>query len=155
LVGTLGYLYIGGPNARVIDALYMTFITVATIGYAEIFDMSDNPGARLFTMFIGFVGIGTTWYMFSTFTAFVLETNLSEKYRRRRMLRTIAELSDHYIVCGIGRVGGYVADELLRTERRFVVVDSSAESIAAHEERTGHDLHVHGDAADDDVLRAA
>jgi len=155
LVGTLGYLYIGGPGARVIDALYMTFITVATIGYAEIYDMRENPGARLFTMFIGFVGIGTTWYLFSTFTAFVLETNLSAKYRRRRMLRTIAELQGHYIVCGIGRVGGYVADELMRTERRFVVIDASAEAIAAHEERTGHELHLQGDAADDDVLRAA
>src|SRR5262249_31486549 len=142
-------------HARFIDALYMTFITVATIGYAEIPDMTNMPWARVFTMFIGFVGIGTTWYMFSTFTAFVLETNLSEKYRRRRMLRTIAELQGHYIVCGIGRVGGYVADELLSTERRFVVIDSSTQSIAEHEERTGHELHIHGDAADDDVLRAA
>jgi voltage-gated potassium channel len=155
LVGTLGYLYIGGPGSRLIDALYMTFITVATIGYAEIYDMSNNPGARLFTMFIGFVGIGTTWYLFSTFTAFVLETNLSETYRRKRMLRTIEGLRGHYIVCGVGRVGGYVADELLKTQRPFVAVDGSAEAIAAHTERTGHDLCLHGDAADDDVLLRA
>lgn len=155
VVGTLGYLVIGGPGARVIDALYMTFITVATIGYAEIYDMSENAPARVFTMFIGFVGIGTTWYLFSTFTAFVLETNLSETYRRRRMLRTIMDLDGHYIVCGIGRVGGYVADELMRTERRFVVIDASHDAIAAHEERTGHRLHLQGDAADDEVLIAA
>ncbi|HET9650722.1 MAG TPA: potassium channel family protein [Usitatibacter sp.] len=155
LIGTLGYLYIGGPDARLIDALYMTFITVATIGYGEVFDMADNPGARVFTMFIGFVGIGTTWYLFSTFTAFILETNLSETYRRRRMMRTIAGLDGHYIVCGIGRVGGYVADELLKTDRRFVAIDSSAEAIAAHGERTGHELCLQGDAADDDVLQRA
>lgn len=155
IVGTLGYLYIGGPGASVIDALYMTFITVATIGYAEVFDMSHNPGARIFTMLIGFFGIGSTWYLFSTFTAFVLETNLNQAYRRRLMLRNIAELKDHYIICGIGRVGGYVADELMKTERRFVVLDASPEAIAAHEERTGHELHLLGDAADDELLLRA
>jgi voltage-gated potassium channel len=152
VVGTLGYFVIGGAQANVVDSLYMTFITVATIGYAEIYDMTGRPGARLFTMLIGFAGIGSTWYLFSTFTAFILETNLNQAYRRRRMLRTIADLSNHYIVCGIGRVGSYVADELLKTGRHFVVVDSSAEAIANHEERTQHSLHVHGDSADDAVL---
>ena len=153
VIGTVGYLYIGAPTA--VDALYMTFITVATIGYAEIPDLSHNPGGRIFTMFIGFFGIGSTWYLFSTFTAFVLETNLNEAYRRRRMLRTIVGLKDHYIICGMGRVGGYVADELLKTERPFVVVESNAEAIAGHTERTGHELVLHGDAADDDLLLAA
>jgi len=153
LVGTAGYLYLGAPTA--VDALYMTFITVATIGYAEIPDLSHSPGGRIFTMFIGFFGIGSTWYLFSTFTAFVLETNLNEAYRRRRMLRTIKELKDHYIICGMGRVGGYVADEMLKTERPFVVVETSAEAIAGHTERTGHELALHGDAADDDLLLAA
>src|SRR5205085_5869772 len=103
IVGTAGYLYIGAPS--VVDAFYMTFITVATIGYAEIPDLTHNPGGRIFTIFIGFIGIGSSWYLFSTFTAFVLETNLNEAYRRKRMIRTIAQLEGHYIVCGIGRVG--------------------------------------------------
>ena len=155
VIGTIGYLVIGGEQANVVDALYMTFITVATIGYAEIYDMTGRPLARVFTMFVGFFGIASTWYLFSTFTAFVLETNLNQAYRRKRMLRTITELTGHYIICGIGRVGSYVADELIKTERPFVVVDASTESLAAHEERTGHELHVHGDAADDEVLRRA
>ena len=78
VVGTLGYLVIGGAAISfksVVDALYMTFITVATIGYSEVYDMTQRPGARIFTMLVGFVGIGSTWYLFSTFTAFVLETN--------------------------------------------------------------------------------
>jgi len=154
-IGTAGYLYIGGPDATVIDALYMTFITVATIGYSEVFDMSRNPGARVFTMVIAFFGIGAVWYLFSTFTAFVLETNMSQAFRRRRMERSIAELKGHYIVCGIGRVGGYVADELRRTQRPFVVIDIGAQAMQAHRERTGHDLQIEGDAADDEVLRAA
>jgi voltage-gated potassium channel len=152
-VGTVGYLVIGAPSA--VDALYMTFNTIATIGFSEIPDMSHKPGGRIFTIVIGFFGIGATWYLFSTFTAFVLETNLTQAYRRHRVTRTIADLRDHYIVCGMGRVGSYVADELIATQRAFVVIEPSAEAIAAHEERTGHELVVHGDSADDEVLKRA
>ena len=67
----------------------------------------------------------------------------------------IAALSGHYIVCGIGRVGSYVADELLKTERAFVVIDTDPENLAAHEERTGHRVQLHGDSADDEVLLRA
>lgn len=151
-VGTLGYLQISRWEASVMDALYMTFITVATIGYGEVIDLSNGPWPRLFTMAVGFFGIGGTWYLFSTFTAFVLETNLNQAYRRRRMESTISALSGHYIICGIGRVGGYVADELLKTEREFVVIDVDSERLALHEERTDHRVQLHGDAADDDML---
>jgi len=153
LIGTLGFLVIGGEKATVVDALYMTFTTVATIGFGEIFDMTGRPGARIFTMVIAFFGIAGTWYLFSTFTAFVLETNLNQAYRRRLMLRKIADLQGHYIVCGIGRVGSYVADELIKTERPFVVVDADTQALATHEERTGHELQVHGDASDDELLK--
>jgi voltage-gated potassium channel len=155
ILGTLGYLVISGGRASVMDALYMTFITVATIGYGEVIDLSGGPWGRLFTMAVGFFGIGGSWYLFSTFTAFILETNLNQAYRRRRMERTIADLSGHYIVCGIGRVGGYVADELLKTERAFVVIDTNSETLDEHEERTGHKIRLHGDAADDDLLMRA
>jgi voltage-gated potassium channel len=155
VVGTLGYLQISGWRAAPMDALYMTFITVATIGYGEVIDLSNGPLPRLFTMGVGFFGIGGSWYLFSTFTAFILETNLNQAYRRRRMERTIAALSGHYIICGIGRVGSYVADELLKTQRPFVVIDTNAENLQAHEERTGHRDQLHGDAADDELLLRA
>jgi voltage-gated potassium channel len=155
VIGTCGYLVISGGRASVMDALYMTFITVATIGFAEVVDISHGPWGRLFTMAVGFFGIGGTWYLFSTFTAFILETNLNQAYRRRRMERTISDMSGHYIVCGIGRVGSYVADELLKTQRSFVVIDADEAALAAHEERTGHPVKLLGDASDDDVLTRA
>jgi voltage-gated potassium channel len=71
------------------------------------------------------------------------------------MEQTISAMSGHYIICGIGRVGGYVADELLKTQREFVAIDTDHGALAAHEERTGHRVHLHGDAADDDVLLRA
>ena len=154
-LGTAGYLAISGWQAPWMDALYMTFNVVTTLGFAETVEAARGTGGRLFTMAVAFLGIAGTWYLFSTFTAFILETNLNQAYRRRRMERTISALSGHYIVCGIGRVGGYVADELLKTERKFVVVDTSAEALAAHEARTGHGVQLQGDASDDTVLARA
>ena len=154
-LGTAGYLAISGWQAPWMDALYMTFNVVTTLGFAETVEAARGTGGRLFTMAVAFLGIAGTWYLFSTFTAFILETNLNQAYRRRRMERTISTLSGHYIVCGIGRVGSYVADELLKTEREFVVVDTSAEALAAHEARTGHGVQLQGDASDDTVLARA
>ncbi|HCN89416.1 MAG TPA: potassium transporter TrkA [Oxalobacteraceae bacterium] len=155
VIGMLGYLVISEGHATVIDALYMTFITVATIGFGEVIDLSHSPIGRVFTMAVGLTGIGITTYLFSTITAFILETNLNDAYRRRRMERTIATLSGHYIVCGIGRVGSYIADELLNTERTFVAIDDNEAAIARHSERTLHQMFLQGDASDDDLLLRA
>ena len=120
-VGTTGYLALGPRGTTAVDALYMTFITVATIGYGEVVDLQGNPAGRLFTIAIALAGIANLTYLFSTFTAFLLETNLNRAYRRRRMQADIDALRGHYIVCGAGRIGGYVIDEL-RTDRRAFVV---------------------------------
>ena len=154
-LGTAGYLAISGWQAPVIDALYMTFNVVTTLGFAETVEAARGTRGRLFTMGVALFGIAGTWYIFSTFTAFILETNLNQAYRRRRMESTIAALNGHYIVCGIGRVGGYVADELLKTKREFVVVDMDPANLEAHEARTGHRILLHGDASEDEVLRRA
>jgi voltage-gated potassium channel len=155
VVGMAGYQVVSAGKASLIDGLYMTFITVTTIGYGEIIDMTGNPAGRIFTMLVAFAGIGTWTYLFSTITAFTLETNLNHAYRRLRMERKIATLSGHYIVCGIGRVGSYIADELLKTEREFVVIDVNEATIKTHCERTGHQLYLLGDGSDDDMLLRA
>jgi voltage-gated potassium channel len=154
-LGALVFLHISGWQAPWIDALYMAFNVVSTVGFAEVIDVSHGIWGRLFTMTLGFTGIAITWYLFSVFTAFILETNLNQAYRRRRMERTLSALSGHYIVCGIGRVGGYVADELLKTQRPFVAIDTEPAALASHEERTGHRVQLLGDATENDVLLRA
>jgi voltage-gated potassium channel len=79
----------------------MTFITVATIGFGEIIDLSHSPGGRMFTVFIAIAGIGTMTYMLSTFTAFILEGDINQVWRRKKMQSKIEKLKDHYIVCGV------------------------------------------------------
>ena len=69
VVGTVGYKLIGGPQASWFDSFYMTFITVATIGYTEVIDLTGHPGGRIFTVVIAFIGIGAMTYVFSTVTA--------------------------------------------------------------------------------------
>ena len=97
LVGTAGYWQVSGGKATVLDCAYMTFITIATIGYAEVIDLSNSPGGRVFTMAIGAVGVANIFYMTSKMTAFIVESEFNAEQRRRRMQRTIDALQAHYI----------------------------------------------------------
>jgi voltage-gated potassium channel len=155
LAGTLGYHHLGRPAATWIDSFYMTFITVATIGYGEVVDLSHHPLGRLFTVGIAIVGIATLSYLFSTFVALLLESELNMVFRRRQMDRQIAQLRGHYIVCGIGRVGTNVANELARTRRHLVVVEREREALDAWLERHPNALYIHDDAASDEALKQA
>jgi voltage-gated potassium channel len=155
LVGMVGYKIIGGAQASWLDCLYMTFITVATIGYGEIIDLSHSPGGRVFTMAIGLVGIAVTGYMISTLTAFILEGDMNQALRRRRMQKSIAALRRHYIICGIGRVGTNVAHELQVTGRPCVVVEINKEAIERYLEKYPGALWTHADSGEDSALTEA
>ena len=152
VIGTLGYHYIGRPTATWIDSFYMTFITIATIGYGEIVDLSHHPYGRLFTVLIALVGIGTLTYLFSALVAVLVDADLNAALRRKRMDKKIAELKGHYIVCGIGRVGSNVVHELNKTHRRFVVVESNKEVLDNWLEHHPHAFYLHDDAAEDEAL---
>ena len=154
-VGTAGYLIIGGATTTVVDALYMTFITIATIGFGEVIDMTGKPGARIFTMCIGFAGIGVTSYIFSKVTAFIIAGEFNAVLRRRKMLKRISELSGHYIICGAGRVGANVAHELEKTNRPYVLLDIVDTAIKSHADRFPHAMSVLGDATEDEMLEEA
>ena len=155
VAGAVVYRAIGGDRYTLFDGLYMSFITIATIGYAETIDLSHSPAGRVFTMLLGFTGIATTWFIFSQLTAFIVEGEVNIALRRRRMLRQIARMSGHYIVCGIGRVGSNVARELITTERPFVIIDSSQAHIDEFRERHPDVVFLHGDAAEDALLADA
>ena len=155
LLGTLGFHDIGGEKYSWVDCFYMTFITVTTIGFGEIVDLSHSPNGRLFTVFIAIAGIGTMTYMLSTLTAFILEGDINQVWRRKKMQTKISKLKDHYIVCGIGRVGSNVAHELLMTGRHCVAIERDIEHIENLQIRHPDLLFLHGDATDNDVLLAA
>lgn len=153
--GTFGYRAIGGPGTSFIDAFYMTFITISTIGFTEIVDLGASPGGRMFTVLIAASGIATIGYLVSALTVFILEGQFDATLKRRRMQKMIESLTGHYILCGIGRVGANVARELAVTGRPFVVIEVDQirldEYLAEHPDTA----YIHADAAEDDALRAA
>jgi len=155
VIGTVGYMYIGRPDASWIDSFYFTFITVATIGFNETVDLSTHPMGRLFTVFIAVIGIGTMTYLFSTLVALLVESDLNTDLRKKRMEKTIARLSGHYIICGIGRVGSNVANELVKTQRSAVIIEADRAALDRWLEQHPATLYLHADAADDAALHLA
>jgi len=155
VTGTFGYWLIAGRQYTLLDTLYMTVITIATIGYTEVVDLSHNPAGRIFTMVIAVLGIGTFAYIFTNLTALVVEGELSKSFRRRRMEKMIENSKDHYIVCGIGRVGFYIVEELRATKRPHVIVDMNKTNIESALETFKDGAFVEGDATDTSVLLKA
>jgi len=86
LVGTIGYWLIGGRQYSFVDTLYMTVITITTVGFEEVIDLSGNVAGRIFTIFIAVSGIGVLLYLVTNLTALVVEGELTDVFRRRRML---------------------------------------------------------------------
>ena len=153
--GTFGYRMIGDTQATWLDCFYMTFITIATIGFGEVIDLSQSQTGRAFTIVIATFGIGVYSYALSKTTAFLIEGEFNLALRRRSMLKRIDQLQGHYIVCGIGRIGTNVAHELAATGREFVVIDTSQAPIDAFRERNPETHWLHGDAAEDELLQSA
>ena len=125
VVGSIGFWIVSGYKATLLDCIYMTFITVATIGFGETIDLSNSPGGRVFLMGIAMVGIANVTYATSKLTAFILEKDINEALRRRRMQDQIDIMKGHYIICGVGRVGSNVAHELRVTGRTFVGIEEA------------------------------
>jgi len=153
-VGVAGFKLFGGPEWTFLDAAYMTVITVATIGYGEVHDLSAHPGARTFAIIYIVVCLGTIAYAVSSMTAFVVEGELRHLLGRRKMEKAIAKLSSHYVVCGSDETAQTVVRELIQTKKPFVVVDPSEDRVNRMREM-GQVYWVQGDPSEDEVLEKA
>ena len=129
VVGTLGYKYLGGSDTGWLDALYMTFLMVATIGYGAGVEIWRRPETEVFTMVIAFSGIAVMTYFFSSVTAIVLASDFDKSLRRRRMDKMMKKVHGHYILGGFGRVGRNVAQELEATNRHYIAIDEKLELL--------------------------
>jgi voltage-gated potassium channel len=155
LAGTFGYAILTNGQYSLLDCLYMTVITVTTIGYGEIVDLSQNPVGRVFTMLIAFSGIGIATYVFSNITALMVEGQLKEVFRRKKMEKDIEKLRNHYIICSAEDVGFYVANELRSTQRSYVIIDMDKTRIEKTSKTFQTLFFVEGDATDSDILLKA
>jgi voltage-gated potassium channel len=148
-IGTGGYMAL--EHWSFSDALYMTVITITTVGYREVRPLDDN--GRLFTMAILVVGAVIALIGISLTAALIAEGEIGGRTRRRRMDRAIAQLRDHYIVCAYGRVGRAAVRELEAAGLPCVVIDPQ-EALQERMEEDGV-RYLLDDCTSEDVLRAA
>lgn len=149
VVGAAGYRFLEGMSF--VDAVYMAVITISTVGFGEVQQL--GPEGRLFTIALIVGGGGVAIYSLSSVAEFVLSGAWRAHWDHRVRLRMLAQLSNHIIVCGYGRVGRHVAHGLAAEKLPFVVVDRDPERIA-HIEEMGY-LALQGNAADEVYLREA
>ena len=150
VLGVAGYMLIEGWSF--LDALYMTVTAVTTVGFREVQPLSD--GGRIFTIFLILFGVGVAFYILTTLVATVVEGDLGLALGVRRMKGRIEALSDHYILCGFGRVGEEIAREFTDRKIPFVIVESNPESLERARKKNYH-LIIEGDAATDATLLEA
>jgi voltage-gated potassium channel len=148
-IGVVGYMGLSGMSF--VDALYMTVITISTVGYREVAPLT--PGAQLFTIGLIFTGLGVVLYGASLVAGDVIEGRIQRVFGRRRVQRQIEHLAEHYIVCGFGRMGRVVCKELAAKPVPFVVIDRDPQALGCTEEE-GY-LSLDGDATDDRILLQA
>jgi voltage-gated potassium channel len=154
-VGTVGYWLLSGGGYSFFDYVYMTIITITTIGFGEVIDLAGNTAARVFTVIIALSGIGVLAYMITNITATVVEGALTKSFRRRRMERIAKKAKGHYIVCGMGWAGLHIVHELRETKRPHVIIELSQKKIDKSLETMSGAVFIEGDATDNNTLLKA
>lgn len=149
IVGTVGYIVIEDMNFW--DSLYLTAMTISTVGYGDI--VPQHFVGRIFTIFLVFSGVGLVLYAFSKFAETMVEGGLRNILERNKMKKKVAELENHYIVCGYGRIGKVICQILKDSHRPFVVIETNEDEIKTIEAEGYYTLA--GEASDDEILLAA
>lgn len=148
--GTVGLYVI--EEAPLLDCLFMAVITLTTVGYSDVVSLS--PAGKVFIIGYLVVGLGTFTYSAFALGQWIVNARMRSMLEKRRMERRIQELSNHYIVCGFGRMGETIGETLHRRGLPFVLIDIDEERLGQVCTERGW-LYVHGDATDDEVLLRA
>lgn len=149
-VGSMGYMLI--EQYSLIDAFFMTIITVSTVGFGEIKPLS--PTGRIFTTFMIIFSFGFFAYGVSSITRFMVDGGFRNYFINKRTNRKVKRMNNHVILCGFGRNGKEAARALKEKGERFVVIETNEEIVNELRKEYNY-LYVEGDATDDDVLRQA
>jgi voltage-gated potassium channel len=151
IIGVFGYMYI--ENYKFVDAIYMTFITITTVGFSEVSPLSD--AGKIFTVVLICFSLGIIGYSLSTFGKYIVEGFLSNRFKDYKISKRIRKMKNHVIVVGFGRNGRQAVIELLDHNEEVVVVDNSLERIDTVKLMFPDIAYVLGDAThDDDLIKA-
>jgi len=150
VVAVVGYRLAGWSW---LEAMYMVVLTLSTVGYEEVRDLNQRPGLQVFTMAVIIFGVSTALYIVGGFVQMMLEGEINRALGRRRQNWEIDHLVDHTVVCGFGRMGEVVAEQLARLNKPFVVIEQDPERMA--EAESSRYLCVADDATEEDALHQA
>ncbi len=148
IFGVMGYRFIADYSW--IDAIYMTIITMATVGFKEVQPLDDT--AKIFTVILISASVFILGFAISVITEYVLGRNSLQLLKKKKVKNKIKSLSNHVIVCGYGRNGMQAAERLMAYKRDFVIIEKDKEIIEKYESEV---LFIEGDANDDEVLLEA
>jgi len=148
-IASLGYIVFAGYSP--LNALYMTVISITTVGYGEIEPLSGF--GRLYTLGVIIVGFILVGYSVSVITEKFIEGIVTLDRRRKNMIRLISDLTNHYIICGYGRIGKIIVDELSKSKKDVVIIENNKEYY--DELLRSENLFLIGDATDDELLMEA
>jgi voltage-gated potassium channel len=155
-LGTMGFYVITEEAYSLLECLYMTVITVSTVGFREVIPPRESEALIVFTIFLTMFGVGTGLYFFTAIASTVVEGDLPHRFWRRRMENKIRGLKDHIIVVGAGGSGGQVVRELFHAGAAFVVVEQDPSRIALLTTELHMDFpFVVGDGLEDSTLQTA
>ncbi|MDP6112772.1 MAG: potassium channel protein [Planctomycetota bacterium] len=163
VLGTIGFKILapevpdgngGTRTAGWLTCIYMTIISLTTVGYGESVPVQDDPALMVFTSLLLLSGIGVLTYFFGTLTAFFIEGSLTHVFRRRKMKAQLSELEDHFIVCGAGETSINAIRELHTTSRPFTVIDIEESQLEELHQR--YEMpYILGDASEEELLEEA
>ncbi len=147
--GSLGFVWLEGWNF--FDALYMTVTTLSTVGYGEVHPLSSV--GKVYNMALILAGMGVMLYVITALARVVVEGEIKEALGKRKLLKHISKLGNHYIICGFGRIGEIIARQLQERGVALVIVENKPENLSRLEE-SGY-YFVAGDATREEVLQEA
>lgn len=150
-VGAIGYVVI--EDASLLDAIFMSAITLTAVGYDEVFPLSE--AGRTFTMLLLLGGLTWMGLWFALITSFIVELDLRGPFRKRRIMKQIASLSGHVVICGAGRSGRQIAEEFRALGEDFALIESDADRVSEIQEMHPDTIVLQGNATTDHVLRQA
>lgn len=150
IIGVWGFVCI--EDYSFLDAIYMTMITITTVGFSEVRPLTEN--GKIFTVILIFVSVITYVYALSVVTSFIIEGEFRIYFKHLRVKKEISLLSDHVIICGFGRNGRQACKQLASSHRKFVVVEKD-KNIIEQFSLSDNILFVEGDSTEDSVLEAA
>lgn len=148
-LGSFGYMII--EDMSFLDSVYMTTITITTVGFGLVKELSK--AGTIFTILLIIIGTGTAAYILINLTDFILSEFFFGRIEKRRKIKMISKLKNHYIICGLGRVGLEIAGELAANNMEFIIIDKADSAIEIAKENNW--LYIQGDASNDETLLEA